>query len=349
MARDRGSYKEQRRDRDGDAARGGPEDEDMFFGASPSEKQALRHTKEPKKLKLAELNLDGVDREKFGAPEKVGENMRLIDIAMGDSDPPAPPRPRATGPAPRPRPPEPQPEPGRPARRTPSDYVATGEQGEIQAARLHVQRPWRNRIERASWVLAVLIALLGLTASYALPVLSPELAVAAAAGEEHDPWGHAWAERDPGATAWSLGPDGIPSEDDLQRPAEATPLARWAAWAREAALLVAGALVWLALTLSLTLDLRSPSRAVEAVRVLLLASLPALAGLGALAWGAGLGTPYGLPHPPAALAGGVERLLGLSAALPPHPAAPWAAAWVGLCLLVAAGIRRARPQAQTLD
>ena len=99
MARDRGSYKEQRRDRDGEAARESPEDEDMFFGASPSEKAALRQTKEPKKMKLAELNLNAVDRDKLGAPEKVGENMRLIDIAMSDTDPPPAPRPRPAAPA----------------------------------------------------------------------------------------------------------------------------------------------------------------------------------------------------------------------------------------------------------
>ncbi|MCA8925213.1 MAG: hypothetical protein KDD82_25610, partial [Planctomycetes bacterium] len=304
MARDRGSYKEQRRDRDGEAARESPEDEDMFFGASPSEKAALRQTKEPKKMKLAELNLNAVDRDKLGAPEKVGENMRLIDIAMSDTDPPPAPRPRPAAPAStgRPaRPAAPAPEPDPPARRTPTDYVPTGEQGQVQG-KLHVLLPWRNRLERAAWVLAVLIAAAGLALPLALPALHPELAVAAAAERESDldPWGHAWDARDVGE--FSLGPDGVQSADDLQRPAPAPGgLAHWASWGRELALLLAGGLVWLASTLSLTLDLRSPSRVVEAVRAALLASLPALLGAGAILWGADQGQAWGVPDPPESL------------------------------------------------
>lgn len=368
MARDRGSYKEQRRDRDGDAARKGPEDEEMFFGASPTEKKALRKTKDPKKLKLVELNLDAVDRDKFNAPEKVGEGMRLIDIAMSDDDQPTRRAPRPTSQRPtrreppptsmgefpnQPMPPatfdDPEPDPPPAARRTPKDYVPTGEQGEV-GGRLNVQRPWRNRFERASWVLAVVFTLAGLAAPFALPALDPELAVGAAVerAAEADPWGNPWDARETGT--FSLGPDGIVSPDDVQCP-EPTPggLAHWISWSRELALLIAGGLVWLALTLSLTLDLRSQSRVVEGLRALILASLPALLGVGALAWGADLGQAWGVPDPPPQLRDAATQLMGLSAALPLHPALPWAIGWGGLCLLAAAGLRRRRPLQQTAD
>ena len=365
MARDRSSYKEQRRDRDGDAARKGPEDGGMFFGASPSEKKALRKTKDPKKLKLVELNLDAVDRDKFNAPEKIGEGMRLIDIAMSDDDQPTRRAPRPTRGDPPPPPVSVGEFPGRPmpstdfddpesnpppaARRTPKDYVPTGKQGEVEG-RLNVQRPWRNRLERASWVLAVVLTLAGLAAPFALPALDPELAIGAAVEREAevDPWGNPWDARETGT--FSLGPDGTVSADDLQCPAP-TPggLAHWISWSRELALLVAGGLVWLALTLSLTLDLRSRSRVIEGLRALLLASLPALLGVGALAWGADLGQAWGVPDPPPQLRDAAAQLTGLSPALPLHPALPWAIGWSGLCLLAAAGLRRRRPLQQTAD
>ena len=56
----------------------------MFFGASPTEREDLRETKDAKKLKLSDLNLNAaIDRDSLNAPEKVGDNLRLIDMAMG--------------------------------------------------------------------------------------------------------------------------------------------------------------------------------------------------------------------------------------------------------------------------
>jgi len=62
----------------------GKGDGGMFFGASPTEREDLRETKDKKKLKLSDLNLNAaIDRDSLNAPEKVGDNLRLIDMAMG--------------------------------------------------------------------------------------------------------------------------------------------------------------------------------------------------------------------------------------------------------------------------
>jgi len=115
-SKDGGDYRQARRK---DAAKGKPpEDEGMFFGASPQQKKELRETKDTRGINLDDLNLDALDREKFGAGEKVGESMRLIDMAMGD-EPPATgrrPGPQRRG---RPGPRRAGPPRGRPGRRAP--------------------------------------------------------------------------------------------------------------------------------------------------------------------------------------------------------------------------------------
>lgn len=79
-----------------------------FFGASPTQKKKLRKTVDKRGVKLNQLDLDGLDRSKFNAPEKVGESVKLIDIAMGIAP---------AGPAPGLAPPPPPPIPERAPRR----------------------------------------------------------------------------------------------------------------------------------------------------------------------------------------------------------------------------------------
>jgi len=68
---------------------GDNKDDGLFFGTSPTEKKDLRETPEVKKVDLRSLDFDSLDRSKYDAPEKVGESLRLIDMAMGKE--PAPP------------------------------------------------------------------------------------------------------------------------------------------------------------------------------------------------------------------------------------------------------------------
>ncbi|MCA8921000.1 MAG: hypothetical protein KDD82_04280, partial [Planctomycetes bacterium] len=72
-----------------------PEDEGLFFGASPQQKKELRETKEKRAISLDDLDLDALDRERFGAGEKVGQSMRLIDMAIGEEPAVAPGKPPA--------------------------------------------------------------------------------------------------------------------------------------------------------------------------------------------------------------------------------------------------------------
>lgn len=91
MAKDYGDYKNQRH-HEGRKLTDGLQkaaDDGMFFGASPTERKDLRQTKEKKSFKVEDLDLNALDRDAFGAEKKVGETLRLIDMAMGNEPTPA--------------------------------------------------------------------------------------------------------------------------------------------------------------------------------------------------------------------------------------------------------------------
>ena len=76
--------KDARRSAASSASRGSP-DEGMFFGASPTERADLRETKDAKKLKLSDLDMNAA-LGRGDAPEKVGKTMSLMDMAMGNDE-----------------------------------------------------------------------------------------------------------------------------------------------------------------------------------------------------------------------------------------------------------------------
>lgn len=55
-----------------------------FFGAAPWEKLRLRRTPQKRTVKTDDLDMNAVGR-RAGAPQQVGEGLRLIDIAMGEA------------------------------------------------------------------------------------------------------------------------------------------------------------------------------------------------------------------------------------------------------------------------
>lgn len=55
-----------------------------FFGAAPWERLRLRRTPQKRTVKPDQLDMNAVGR-RAGAPQQVGEGLRLIDIAMGDA------------------------------------------------------------------------------------------------------------------------------------------------------------------------------------------------------------------------------------------------------------------------
>lgn len=237
MAGDPNSYREDRRRLAGKlASRLGKGAKRMFFGASPAEKKALRVTKEPKKTKLSELDMNQLDRSKFDAPKKVGETIDLIDIAMGNA--PAGPAPGLAGS--NPPPPEQKTTPNTKTRSTPRD-TGKRQTGAVARPSGRIQPPGPAQLQRESeeppewdiqavaeprgWGerLLIVIAVLALAGAPALrPALretQPGLAVAALAargtarpGAGADPWGHPWcaALPKPGAKPLPPPPDGEP-------------------------------------------------------------------------------------------------------------------------------------------
>src|SRR5688572_3810567 len=69
---------------------GDKKDDGLFFGASPEQKKDLKQTEKPKGVDMKSLDFNALDRDKYNAPEKVGESVRLIDLAMGGG--PKPPK-----------------------------------------------------------------------------------------------------------------------------------------------------------------------------------------------------------------------------------------------------------------
>ncbi|MEZ0229016.1 MAG: hypothetical protein ACAI25_10355, partial [Planctomycetota bacterium] len=87
------------------------EDEAFFFG---SFKKKEEPEEGPRKIKLSDLAIPGQDERPDNVP-KVGEGLKLIDIALGNA-PGGPPRPPAKGVPQRPgaKPPASAPRPGAP-------------------------------------------------------------------------------------------------------------------------------------------------------------------------------------------------------------------------------------------
>ena len=71
------SYKDQARQTAG--GQNSRDREQMFFGASPTERKDLRETKDKKGIRLDDLDLHAADERE---QPKIGENVRLIDMAM---------------------------------------------------------------------------------------------------------------------------------------------------------------------------------------------------------------------------------------------------------------------------
>lgn len=142
-----------------------------FFGAAPWERLRLRRTRDKRPVKTDELDLNAVGRRK-GAPEKVGEEIRLIDIALGEA-PAGPSRDvlarkagvEARAKAELEREAREQAEAERAAR------LAAGPPPPAPELTLAVRTPLRRRLERLCGALGGLLLLLG-----ALPLWLPEQA-----------------------------------------------------------------------------------------------------------------------------------------------------------------------------
>lgn len=372
MTSERGTYRDDRRKSAGRLAssirNAGSRAARAFFGASPAQKKRLRKTVDKRGIKVGDLDMNALDRGRFNAPDKVGESVRLIDIAMGNapdgpapglvaSPPPPPASTPSAAPAPTRRPPPRLPErPARPARGgpppTPLSPRDPGEQdrededtdeeqdGDDASERVGL-------LPRVAAVLALLCLVATPTAAPLLRLLRPDLAVAGAAarGAPVDPWGNPWFGPTTGPTngptngRWSAGPDGHDdglTHDDLPARHDEPDLALAAGWATEVGLALAVAFTWLAMALG-RLRARRGGLLVEGGRALLFASLPAALGAGALLWGL---EAVALPWPPPAPLGEA-----LTTHVAPHLGAiggplPAAGAWAAACVLLALVARR---------
>lgn len=364
MTSERGTYRDDRRKSAGRLAssirNAGSRAARAFFGASPAQKKRLRKTVDKRGVKVGDLDMNALDRGRFNAPEKVGESVRLIDIAMGNAPdgpapglvaPPTPPAPPTSKPeappAPTRRPPPRLPErPARPALGGPPPTLSPRDPGEqdrdeddddAQDGDDADERV--GLLPRVAAVLALLCLVATPTAAPLLRLLRPDLAVAGAAarGAPVDPWGNPWFG--PTTGRWSAGPDGHDdglTHDDLPARHDDPHLALAAGWATEVGLALAVAFTWLAMALG-RLRARRGGVLVEGGRALLFASLPAVLGAGALLWGL---DAVALPWPPPA-----PLRDALAAHVAPHLGAlggplPAAGAWAAACVLLALVARR---------
>ncbi len=372
---ERGTYRHDRRQAAGRVAssikHAGARAARMFFGASPQQKKKLRKTVDKRGVKLDDLNVNALDRSKFHAPEKVGESVRLIDIAMGNApDGPAPdvlPAPPASPTEPA-RPTRRQPPPPRPARPGPApvaprpgpvDRGPHPDEHDDDDHDDHDDDHDEGRIgllPALAGVLALLAFALFPTSGFLLRTRAPDVAVAGAAmrGAELDPWGNAWCATKPTPTApakrYSAGPDGRDdglTRDDVDVDVAASTLApevvAAAAYAEEATLTLGLLFTWLAMTLG---RLRAPrgGLVVELTRAGIFASLPAVLGAVVVLWSCDAAPSLGLPAPPDAIApvGDLVREQVTPCVEPldlPAPGAT-AAGWAAACLLVALLVRR---------
>lgn len=318
-------------------------DQPLFFGSSPDEKKARRHTPEARTVKLSDLDMNAVDRSKFDAPEKVGETIDLIDIAMGSAPAGPPPelRPKA-------------PEPVAPVNRMATARAKHGPASPDEKApgfQVEARAEPRGALE----ALALLAALVALALVPGLrPLLRqarPGMATWALAERQApgglpsartgvDPWGRGWHAAPGPKFVYSIGPDGVDQQgkgDDLpaREPAADPRLVTALAWGPELAGLAAFLCGWLALAKG---RLRQPrgGRIAEAVRILVIAAGPWALGAGLVAWLAGA-----LPVPVPAAAGLARELLASLGA--PGGVPGWAivgAVWGLPCLIGAVRARR---------
>ena len=318
MGAERGSYRRERRNEAGKAARKlkDGEQETMFFGASPTQRQELRQTEDKKGIRVdRDLDMNAaMDRGKLGAPKKVGDNVRLIDIAMGNAPLPGPDAQRIGEAVPGEAVPVESKKAKRKAPKHSSRFARAASAG-MQIA-LRAQEGISPHLQKLGWGAAALFTAAAFAAGPALASLAPELATEAAALRELG-----WqAARGEGLTAL-------------------------AAWARELGLALAALAAWFALAVRTWRAFRSPSKLVELARTLLLAGLPAVVLGGCALWLGGQ-----LPLPWSAPAGLVEALRGALAPIATHLPIPlWqaAAGFVALVsLVVANGRRRRRPLQQ---
>ncbi|MCO5165227.1 MAG: hypothetical protein M9894_02510 [Planctomycetes bacterium] len=359
MTSERGTYRDDRRRAAGRLASSiksaGSRAARAFFGASPAQKKRLRKTVDKRGVKVGDLDMNALDRSRFNAPDKVGESVRLIDIAMGkapdgpapDLAPPSPP-PAPEAPArPAPRRPAPPPRPTRERERRgpPPSAGAPVEDEEDEEDEQDEQDAERvGLVPRLAAVLALLCLVATPAAAPLLRLLRPDLAVAGAAarGAPTDPWGNAWCG--PPEARWSAGPDGHDdglTHDDLPTSHMEPDLALAAGWATEVGLALTVLFTWLAMALG-RLRARRGGVVAEGGRALLFASLPAAAGAGALLWGL---EEVALPWPPPpplreALTEHVAPHLGALGGAP-GAAGAWAAACVVLALLARRVVGRA--------
>lgn len=335
-----------------------------FFGASPSQKKKLRKTVDKRGVKLNQLDLDGLDRSKFNAPEKVGESVKLIDIAMGNAP---------AGPAPGLAPPPPPPIPERPTRRPrptasrprtasgrlpppgPTDVTAEDEEEEDDEE----ESTGAGVVTGLSSLLALACLVFVLAGGPLMRTYKPDLAVAAALARdaEVDPWGNAWCVSAAApAKRWSAGPngrdEGLTGDDvrdvgaDFDRD-----LLTVAAWSYEGALVLGLFFTWIAMSLG---RLRNPRGGfvTELVRASFFASVPALGGAGLLLWSVGALPSLPVAPPPelaphgAAVLAHVAPLAAATGLAPTHAAA---AAWGVLCFVVALVLRRVVARAETAE
>lgn len=325
-------------------------DQPLFFGSSPDEKKALRHTPERRPVKLDELDMNAVDRSKFDAPEKVGETIDLIDIALGKA--PAGPPPEL-----RPRPPEPA---AAPPPRVATARAKHGPAGpDEKAPEFEVQARAEPRGLLESLALLAALAALALVPGLRplLRELRPGMATWALAERQApggspsmrtgvDPWGAGWhaLPARPGAPfVYSIGPDGVDQQgkgDDVpaREPAADPRLVTALAWGPELAGLAAFLCGWFALAKGC---LRQPrGRALgEAGRMLVLALGPWLLGSAALYWLAGA-LPWPVPAAAAPIAGPLASLHDPHGLQLPDGLMLLAGAWAIPCAIGAVRARR---------
>jgi hypothetical protein len=341
-----------------------------FFGASPSQKKKLRKTVDKRGVKLNQLDLDGLDRSKFNAPEKVGESVKLIDIAMGNAP---------AGPAPGLAPPPPPPIPERPTRRpraradevgasrprttsgrlappSPTDAVEEREEDEEDDQE---ESSGAGVVTGLSSLLALACLVFVLAGGPLMRTYKPDLAVAAALARdaEVDPWGNAWcASVAVPPKRWSAGPngsnEGLMGDDVRDLGADLDPaLLKITAWSYEGALALGLFFTWIAMSLG---RLRNPRGGfvTELVRTSFFASVPALGGAGLLLWSVGALPSLPVTPPPELAPRGaaiLEHVAPLAAATGLAATHAAAAAWGVLCLVVAWVVRRVLSRAETAE